>query len=364
MSLHLTPLNQCHRDAGATMGPFGGWDMPILYQGIIPEHEHTRTVASIFDTCHMGEFDIKGPSAEADLEKLLTMNVATIAEGQCRYGFLLNNEGGVIDDLTCYRRGPDHFFLVVNAGTLGTDEEWISRHLSPNTVFTDLSPKRAKIDIQGPQSKTIMEKILGHALPELGYFKFVDTEILGVPMTLSRTGYTGEWGYEMYFAADEAERMWNTFTESGEIKPAGLGARDTLRLEMGYALYGHELDAGHTPYRTTRGMFMYMEKEFIGKAAVEAEAAAPKQYLVALQLETKRAAREDSEVVADGKTVGTVCSGSLGPSVGCAVAMAYVDVAHTEPGTPLAVVVRGKELPAVVTSLPFYKEGTARAKNI
>ncbi|MFT5497203.1 MAG: aminomethyltransferase [Kiritimatiellia bacterium] len=356
-----TPLHDVHLAAGARMGPFGGWDMPIQYAGILHEHHHTRTHASIFDTCHMGEFDLQGPTAQADLENLLTMNVATIREGQCRYGFMLNDEGGVIDDLTCYRRSADHFFLVVNAGTRGGDAAWIQAHLSPDTQFRDLSPHRTKIDVQGPEAREAVEATFG-PLPDLGYFRFVDIELGGIPMTLSRTGYTGEWGYEFYFDADPAIQVWNLLVDGGLIQPAGLGARDTLRLEMGYSLYGSELNAQLTPAAATGGGFIHMKKDFIGKAAVAQELEHPTRRLAGLLLDSKRAARAHDLVVMNGKTVGEVTSGSVAPSLDRAVALAYVDADLAALDTELAISVRGKELKAVVTPLPFYENGTARKK--
>jgi aminomethyltransferase len=359
-----TPLHSKHCGLGARMAPFAGWDMPIQYEGILAEHEWTRTEASVFDTCHMGEFEVSGPRAEADLERLVTQAVATIRDGQCRYGFLLRDDGGVIDDLTVYRRSNESFFLVVNAGTLGDDAEWIRSHLSSGTTFDDRSADLAKLDVQGPRSKHLMEKVLGEALPDLGFFRFADWHLAGTACTVSRTGYTGEWGYELYFPADHAEQVWDLLTATGDIQPAGLGARDTLRLEVGYPLYGHELTLDATPVGATRGRFISMAKDFIGKDAVARDLKqGASRYLVGLQLETKRAARAGDRIMRDDRDVGIVTSGALGPSLGAAVAMAYVDAGACDTGTVLDVVVRDKPLPATVVELPFYKDGTARAKS-
>lgn len=362
MSLR-TPLYEDHVALRARMAPFAGWDMPIQYAGILAEHQHTRTQCSLFDTCHMGEFDLRGPSAESDLEHLLTQNVATIPQGKCRYGFLLNDAGGVIDDLTCYRRGPDHFFLVVNAGTLNGDADWIRGHLSPATEFRDLSPETAKLDIQGPQSREALGAAFGIDVPELSYFGFTDLEIDGTPSTLSRTGYTGEWGYELYFPAGKARDWWNRLLAGGVIKPAGLGARDTLRLEVGYSLYGHELSADRTPVAATGGAFMDTSKDFIGRDAVwrDIKNGVPEK-LIALKLDSKRAARAHDKILFEGEVAGEVTSGSLAPSLGVAVALAYVRSDLCETGRALAIDVHGKPLPAVIVDLPFYKDGTARKK--
>lgn len=358
-----TPLYDTHVALDARMAPFGGWDMPIQYDGILVEHAHTRSNVSIFDICHMGEFEIAGPSAEADLERLLTQSVRGIREGQCRYGYLLRDDGGVLDDLTCYRFAADRFMLVVNAATCDQDAEWIRGHLSPGTRFEDLSPRTAKLDLQGPQSREAVEKAVGIRLPDLKYFSFTETHLLGTPCLLSRTGYTGEWGYEIYFPWDEAARFWEAFTAGGEIKPAGLGARDTLRLEVGYALYGHELSTGRTPVAASRGQFIDTGKDFIGKPAVvrDLEGGVPR-YLAGLQLETKRAARAHDPVLADGQTIGEVTSGSVAPTLGVAIAMAYLDAAWCQPGRKLEIDVHGKRLPATVAEWPFYKDGTARRK--
>jgi aminomethyltransferase len=345
------------------MAPFGGWDMPIQYEGILAEHKWTRVKASIFDTCHMGEFELRGANAETDLERLITPSVAGIAIGQCRYGYLLRNDGGVLDDLTCYRRDKNHFWLIVNAGTCRGDAEWIRCRLSPGTVFTDLSPMTGKLDIQGPKSRVEMEKALKIRLPDLNYFRFANVMLDGTACMLSRTGYTGEWGYELYCPADEVERFWDLFLDRSEIKPAGLGARDTLRLEVGYPLYGHELSAARTPVAASRGQFMDLKKEFVGKPAVgrDLEKGVP-QFLVGLQLESKRAARAQDKVMSGGNVIGEITSGSIAPSLGVAVAMAYVDQAFTQLGRKLEIDAHGTLLPAMVVDLPFYKEGTARKK--
>ncbi|HOW96305.1 MAG TPA: glycine cleavage system aminomethyltransferase GcvT [Kiritimatiellia bacterium] len=357
-----TPLHDAHRQLGARMAPFGGWDMPIQYEGILQEHEDTRRRATVFDTCHMGEFALSGPGAQADLERLLTQSVATIPAGRCRYGFLLRDDGGVLDDLTCYRFGPDRFMLVVNAGTLDRDREWIRSHLSSGTRFADTSEATAKLDVQGPLSRQAMEKAFQTPMPDLPYFGFAETPLAGVPCLVSRTGYTGEWGYELYFPADRAREFWDRLLAVG-VKPAGLGARDTLRLEMGYPLYGHELTEDRTPAGASRGKYIDLTKDFIGGAAVAREIEGGTTALLAgLRLESRRAARAHDRVMKDGRAVGEVTSGSLAPSLGVAVALAYVAAPLAEVGTALAVESRGNLLPAAVTALPFYTEGTARRK--
>ncbi len=358
-----TPLFDTHVKLGARMAPFGGWDMPIQYEGILVEHDYTRKVCGIFDICHMGEFELSGPTAEQDLERLLTQSVKAIAIGQCKYGFLLNDKGGVIDDLTCYRLAADHFMLVVNAGTCTGDSEWISNRLSPGTRFHDISSWTGKLDVQGPESKACLEEALGVAIPELKYFHFTRINLLGVSCLLSRTGYTGEWGYELYMPIEATQRFWDKLTASGRIKPVGLGARDTLRLEVGYPLYGHELSDRQTPVAAFGRNFMDTGKDFIGRSGVMIDQEkGTARTLVGLTLASKRAARADDLVYANGRTVGVITSGSLAPSLGVAVGMAYIDREFAQAGTAVEIDVRGSKLPAAVTALPFYKNGTARRK--
>lgn len=359
-----TPLFDHHHQLGARIAPFGGWDMPIQYAGIIAEHEHTRREASVFDICHMGEFELRGRTAEADLERLLTLSVASIATGQCKYGFILNDHGGVIDDLTCYRLADDHFMLVVNAATCAGDAAWIRERLSPATEFHDISAWTGKLDIQGPRSRQLLENALETTLPDLGYFRFARINLLGVSCLLSRTGYTGEWGYELYVPIETVTFFWDAIVRRGEIKPAGLGARDTLRLEVGYPLYGHELTADRTPAAAFGKNFMALDKDFTGRASVLADLEnGTAQQLVGLALESRRAARAEDRIVdADGNPVGIITSGSLAPSLGYAIAMAYVDRKALEDSAPLLVEVKGSRLPARVVPLPFYTQGTARKK--
>lgn len=343
------------------MVPFAGWDMPLLYQGIIPEHVQTRQQASIFDIFHMGEFDLQGPAAETDLERLITQPVASLKVGACAYGYLLTETGGVLDDLICYRLAPDRFWLVVNAGTAAADAAWIQARLSPGTAFTDLSSRTAKLDVQGPRSRELLEQALGAALPQPAYFHFQEVVLLEIPCLLSRTGYTGEWGYEVFLPAEEAVRFWKKILAPGQILPAGLGARDTLRVEMGYPLYGHELNREHTPAGAAQGRFMDLTKQFIGRDAVCRERdSGAFRVLVGLRLDGRRAARPQDQVLSDNQGVGEITSGLFSPSLNTAVALAYVDRAVSQSGRLLEVQVREKRLPAVVVPLPFYTQGTVR----
>lgn len=356
-----TPLYAQHLAAGARMAPFAGWDMPIQYTGILKEHAWTRTYASIFDICHMGEFELEGPGALEDLDQLVTQPLLSMELGQCRYGYLLNDSGGVIDDLTVYRRGPEQFFIVVNAGNRDRDAAWIQAHLGPETRFSDLSDGLAKLDVQGPQARRILQEAGGEVLPDLGYFRFAEVQWKEQACLISRTGYTGEFGYELYFPAEAAAWIWEDLLRHPELKPAGLGARDTLRLEVGYPLHGHELSEKRSPVGAARGMFIGKNKHFIGENAVrsELENGAP-LYLAGLELEGKRAAREGDTVFAEGQPIGSVTSGSLAPSLGKAVALAYLPDAFTQAGTKVDIEIRAQAHPAQIVPLPFYRDGTAR----
>ncbi|MDO9543056.1 MAG: glycine cleavage system aminomethyltransferase GcvT [Kiritimatiellia bacterium] len=378
-----TPLYAEHVKLGARLVPFAGWEMPLLYRGIIPEHLYTREKVSVFDICHMGEFEISGPSAEGDLEKLLTQSVASIPEGGCAYGYLPAEDGGVLDDLICYRFDPSiklragkltagrfggkKFWLVVNAATAASDAQWIKSHLSAKTVFRDLSSATAKLDIQGPRAREEMESSLSVKLPELEYYHFCPIELDGVSCLLSRTGYTGEFGYELYLPAAQAGRFWELLLKESAILPAGLGARDTLRVEMGFPLYGHELSRERTPAGAARGKkFIDLNKSFIGKEAVLRDIENPSASLLAgLRLEGRMAARPDDVILEGekgGKTVGKVTSGFFAPSLNVAVALGYVERQFASIGQKLNIKSRGKNLSAEVVKLPFYKQGTARGK--
>lgn len=356
-----TPLYDEHRALGAKMVEFAGWKMPVQYTGILVEHRQTRTACGVFDTCHMGEFELSGPTAEMDLERLLTLRVGTLAIGQCRYGYMLREDGGVLDDLTCYRLGPDRFWLIVNAGTRSADFEWLGSHRSSDTRLCDRSADVGKLDIQGPTSWRVLSAALGSAVPSLKYFRLVEVEWEGQRLVISRTGYTGEWGYEVYVPIDRVVAWWRRLLQCGAI-PAGLGARDTLRMEMGYPLYGHELLTNRTPVAASRGAFVDLSKVFIGWETVKTEMEQGcARYLVGLRLDGRRAARPGMPVIHEQRVVGAVTSGTYAPSLETAIALAYVDAELAHEGQRLEVDLDTIRLRGTVVSLPFWKFGTARA---
>lgn len=354
----LTPLHSLHLSLHAKMAPFGGFDMPIQYESIVSEHNATRNGATLFDTCHMGEFSISGEGALETLENLVTCRIAKLPVGACRYGLMCAEDGGAIDDLLIYRQANDRFMMVVNAGTQDSDYEWVCAHAAANTEVENLSDQLAKIDLQGPASPAILAAMIPGAPDELGYFRFRTVQWHGEAVLVSRTGYTGERGYEIYLAPESAETFWREAMSHGAI-PAGLGARDTLRLEAGLPLYGHELCRDRNAAITALSRAIATDKPFIGAEALRAPQARP-QTLAGLRLESRQAAREGDLVCnPQGEPVGEVTSGSFTPTVGTAIALAIVDTALAVPGTTLQIQTARKALPCTVVPLPFYT-GTAR----
>ncbi|MDD5633884.1 MAG: glycine cleavage system aminomethyltransferase GcvT, partial [Candidatus Omnitrophica bacterium] len=297
-TLKKTPLCERHASAGAKMVPFAGWYMPVQYAGIIEEHMHTRSKVSLFDICHMGEFFVTGTSAEKDIDKLVTCRIDDLVPGKARYGFLLNADGGIIDDLIVFKKNTNDFMLVVNAGTIAKDAAWIKKNISAGTSFSDESEKMAKLDLQGPLADDVIKKLVDVGkIDGLKRFNFIQCEIKGVKVTLSRTGYTGENGFEIFFPSEKASVVWDTLLGFNDVKPVGLGARDTLRLEMGYSLYGSDIDEKHTPVDAGLLRFVYMEKDFIGKKSLLKQVeTGSKIALVGFTCEGRRSARSHFEV--------------------------------------------------------------------
>ena len=365
--LFRTPLEGEHIALGAKMVPFGGWNMPVQYsEGILAEHKHTREAVTLFDICHMGEFVVRGMGAGIALDSMLARASSDLSVGSCRYNFLLNEHGYTLDDLIVYRTEPDEFFIVVNAGTRRSDAAEFKRRLPGSIEFCDRSDSVAKLDLQGPLSAEVLVK-LGVKFEQLpSYYHWTRVHIDGVKCLLSRTGYTGELGYELYFNSSHAVAMWKLLLSIPPVKPAGLGARDTLRLEMGYPLYGHELNVETTPLEAGFGAMLKLNdaRKFIGSEALRSRR--PSKRLIGLELEGRRAAREGSLILVGSKPAGKVTSGAFGPSVGKAVAMGFVDAdaeSSTLPGSTLDIDTGRGIIKATVVTLPFHKNGTAR-KNL
>jgi aminomethyltransferase len=353
-SLRQTPLFDCHRALGARMVEFGGWLMPVQYEGIQSEHVNTRTGVTVFDTCHMGRFYVSGSRALDALSHLVSQDLRTLRDGQCRYGFLLRDDGGILDDTIAYRFDAQHWMLVVNAGTRDKDRDWIVPRLGGDVTFEDASGRQGKLDVQGPRSLELMSALLGRDLASLGYFRFVSLPYRGQTLVVSRTGYTGEKGVEVYLDADRIVAFWNDLLQAG-AKPAGLGARDTLRLEAGLPLYGHELSEALTPVEAGLERYASKAEDFIGRAAVTrrlAEGAA--QRLSGFRTGGRQAARAGHRVMANGREAGLVTSGTYGPTLQCAIGYAYVATPLSAPGTKITIDTGRASLEAELVKMPLY----------
>jgi aminomethyltransferase len=360
-----TPLNQTHIDAGARMVDFGGWHMPVQYTGLSQEHQAVRTKAGLFDVSHMGEVTVEGDGAEAFLNFLVTNNVSKLTDGQAQYTVMCYEDGGIVDDLLVYKRGPGRYFLCINAGNTDKDWEWIRKQAEkfPNLKAKNVSEEFSQIAIQGPLATQILQKLTSFDLSRIKYYHFAETELLGQPAILSRTGYTGEDGFEIYAPAAHGAELWKKLMEAGSplgLLPAGLGARDTLRTEMKMPLYGHEIDQTTNPLEAGLGWVVKLDKagDFLGKAALlKAKAAGPRRALVGLRVLDRGIARQGYEIFdSDGKeAIGTVTSGTPSPTLGTNIAIGYVKKGLESPGTRLTVKVRDRFFPAEVVATPFYK---------
>ncbi len=357
-SLKRTPLYDIHVEAGARMVEFGGWEMPVQYRGIIEEHRRVRSAVGLFDVSHMGEFEAEGPHALAALQRLTTNDVAALAVGQVQYSLLCYPHGGIVDDLTVYRLADDRFMVTVNAANIDKDWAWVTEH-GGDARWRDVSADTALIAVQGPRAERLVGRLADVDVTALGYYRFAAGRVAGVPALVSRTGYTGEDGFELYVPAGEAARLWRALLGAGQDEgaaPIGLGARDTLRLEVRYLLYGNDIDETTHPLEAGLGWVVKPAKgDFIGREAIErVRAEGPRRRLVGLEMADRVVARHGYQVLADGAPAGVVTSGSYGPSVDRSIALAYVAAARAAVGTELAVAVRGQPRPARVVRTPFY----------
>jgi aminomethyltransferase len=355
--LKRTPLFDQHMALKAKMAPFGGWEMPIQYAGIIAEVRHTRNAVTIFDTCHMGEFLVKGDCLKSGLDRLLTQKLKSMPIGSCRYGFMLNNNGGIIDDLIAYRLQDDEWMMVVNAGKIPDEAAHVKANLSEESSFEDLSDSLGKIDVQGPGSLEVMGRLFGADVGKLAFYRFDMFQILGESMIVSRTGYTGEVGFEIYCPSALITDLWKMLMEEKDVKPAGLGSRDILRLEMGYDLYGMDLDESTTPLEAGLARYVDFDKDFIGKDALAArKKEGVKRARAFFMASSRRAPRHEYEIYAGGKRVGAVTSGTFSPSLEKGIGMGFVDPGYENPGTAISIRSGGNEIEAVMAGKPFYKK--------
>ena len=347
------------------MVDFGGWDMPVQYPaGTVEEHLRTRSHAGLFDVSHMGEIDVRRRDAIAFVNYVTSNDVSKLVDGQAQYSALTTPQGTVVDDLLVYRFAEDHLLLVVNAGTTEKDWDWITSHHHDQSVeLRNVSSEYCQLALQGPDAVNILQKLTGTPLAQIKYYHFTRGEVDGIPSIISRTGYTGEDGFEVYASAEEAERLWNKILDAGSygsdegVLPCGLAARNTLRLEAGMALYGHELNENTTLLEANLGWICKLNKgEFVGREALakQKESGLSKR-LVGFEVTERGIARDDQDVLIDGQRVGKVSSGSPAPYLKKNIGMAYVPAASASEGQPIQIDVRGKLVGAQIVKTPFYK---------
>ena len=355
-----TPLYEAHVRAGGKMVPFAGYILPVQYEtGVIKEHMAVRTQAGLFDVSHMGEITCKGKDALANLQKILTNSFENMVDGQARYSPMCNEKGGTVDDLIVYKKGEDDYFIVVNAANKDKDFQWMVNHQFGDAVFEDVSSEYAQIALQGPEAMGILRKLTSEEnIPKKYYHAVFDGEVAGIKCIVSKTGYTGEDGVELYVASENAEKLWDILLENGKkegLIPCGLGARDTLRMEAAMPLYGHEMDDEITPLETGLDFAVKMNKEdFIGKAAIM-EKGEPKIKRVGLKVIGRGIIREHQDVFSEGKKIGLTTSGTHCPYLNYPVGMALIEKEYAEIGNKFQVEVRGRKIDVEVVPLPFYK---------
>ena len=360
--LKKTPLNARHRASGAKMVPFAGWDMPVEYSGITQEHLAVRTHVGLFDVSHMGEIEIAGRDALAAVQRISSNDASKLAIGQAQYSGLLTERGTFVDDLLVYRLAASHFLLVVNAGNIPKDFEWIAEHIKPagDAVAVDASSRYALLAVQGPAAQNTLQPLTGVELGTLKYYWFAHGEIAGVRGTISRTGYTGEDGFEVFVPPQAADRVWQALLDAGQsagIVPCGLGARDTLRLEAGMRLHGNDIDETTSAVEADLSWIVGWKKDdFVGAAALrdqKSNGAARK--IVGFEMSDPGIARHGYEAYVGDTKAGVVTSGTQTPFLKKAIGMAYLPAAHTAAGSEFAVDIRGRRARARVVPMPFYK---------
>jgi len=356
-----TPLHDRHVSAGARLVEFAGYEMPVMYAGIVSEHRRVRETAGIFDVSHMGEFLIHGPGALAALERITTNRVAALGEGRVQYSALCYEHGGFIDDLLVYRL-PGRYMLVVNAANKDKDLDWVRGNLGSGATLEDASDETGLVAIQGPASEAVLSKIVDGDVHSLRYYRSASMTVAGKRALVSRTGYTGEDGFEVYCTPDEAPAVWDGLFAAGRehgVEPIGLGARDTLRLEMGYALYGNDIDDTRTPAEANLMWITKLDKgDFIGRAAIARRLReGVRETLVGFELLERGVPRHGQRILVDGREIGVVTSGSFSPTLEKGIGMGYVP-----PGTSggIEIEIRDRRVPATIASLPFYRKGSVR----
>lgn len=364
-TLKRTPFYRFHRDAGAKLVDFAGFEMPVRYTGDVREHLAVRNGVGLFDISHMGEFLVRGAGATAFLDQVVTNDVRALAVGQALYSPLCRPDAGIVDDLLVYR-SDDHYMVVVNASNIAKDFEWMKSFVPADVQLEDRSDALALLAVQGPKAAEVLRGHVPDAALELGYYRFMTGSMFGVPGIISRTGYTGEDGFELYFGVEHGEAVWEGLVVAGQphgIELIGLGARDTLRLEMGYMLYGNDIDDTTTPLEAGLGWTVKLAKaDFNGRATLQRQKEQGlKRRLVGIQLDGRRVPRHGMTLHAGGREVGVVTSGTFSPSLERPIGMGYVETGLTAPGTALEVMAGSTALPARVVTRPFYTRGSHRS---
>jgi aminomethyltransferase len=357
-----TPFTHLHAQAGARLIDFGGWNMPVQYSGVLEEHHTVRTAVGLFDVSHMGEVVVTGPQAVDYVQNLITNDINACAVNQAQYSAMCLPHGGIVDDLVIYRRGERDFLFCVNASNTDKDFAWMQQAAAGFDVSVENhSARYAQLALQGPKAEATLSALTRVALPEVTYYHFTTGEAAGAPMIIARTGYTGEDGFELFFDPSHAGSVWNAILEAGRphgIRPIGLGARDTLRLEMKYALYGNDIDETTTPLEAGLGWVVKLNKDrFIGKQALlEQKEKGVSRRLIGFELTERNVPRHGYRAMDEsGQPIGTVTSGAISPSLSKPIGMAYLPLDRTTPGSRFAVEIRQKPVPAVVVKTPFYK---------
>ena len=363
LSLARSPLYELAQELKARLTSFGGWEMPVQFVGILQEHEAVRSAAGMFDISHMGKFTLQGKNLISQLQYLVPSDLSRLQQGAAQYTVLLNPQAGIIDDIIFYYQGEDSTgeqrgVMIVNAATTHKDKAWLLQHLDQNEVkFQDISPEKVLIAVQGPKASSILQSFVQEDLTPVKAFGHLEATVLGKPGFIARTGYTGEDGFEVMVDPDVGLELWRSLVTAGVI-PAGLGARDTLRLEAAMALYGQDIDDTTTPMEAGLGWLVHLDTkgDFIGRSILERQKAGGVQRrLVGLQMQGRNIARHAYQVLSQGVVVGEVTSGTLSPTLGYPIALAYVPTELATVSQQLEVEIRGKAYPAVVVKRPFYR---------
>ena len=355
-----TILYDKHIGFNAKMVPFAEFSMPLQYTGITDEHNGVRTSVGVFDVSHMGEFTISGNDAENFLQLLTTNDINKLAIGRAQYSTMCLENGGIIDDLVIYRF-DDHYMMVVNAANIESDFQWISNNIKGDVTLRDISDETNLIAVQGPKSGGLLHGITDHNLSKLKFYHFIETNVAGYPVVLSRTGYTGELGFEIYGNDESILAIWDKLFDTQELQvlPVGLGARDTLRMEMKYTLYGMDIDRGTTPIEAgLRWITKFDKGAFIGRQSLMDENIEYKKRLVCFEMMERAVPRHNYEIFVNEKQIGMVTSGTQSPSLNKGIGLGYVEIEYANPGTKIDIDIRGRKKSAIIMKPPLYKQGT------